>query len=329
MIRQNIIFPKKIFTALLLSITYIFSSSAPVHTYSIVAYDESTGKLGVAVQSHWFSVGSLVPWAKAGVGAVATQSFVKVEYGPDGLQLMENGYSAEEALNLLLKNDNSKSVRQVAMIDVNGSVAAHTGKNCIYAAGHKVGPNFSVQANLMEKETVWMAMANAFEKTEGDLAEKMMSSLEAAENEGGDLRGKQSASLLIVTGEPTGIEWKDIIMDIRVDDHKEPLKELRRLIRIHKAYQHANKGDHYLEMEKTSEALMEYEKASQLYPENPELPYWSAVALANKGSLNKALPIFSKVFKDEPKLKTLTPRLIKSGLLPNDKNMLKQIMDLE
>ena len=329
MIRQKIIFPKKIFTALLLSVTHIFSSSAPVHTYSIVAYDESTGRLGVAVQSHWFSVGSLVPWAKAGVGAVATQSFVKVEYGPDGLQLMENGYSAEEALNLLLKKDNSKSVRQVAMIDVNGSVAAHTGKNCIYAAGHKVGLNFSVQANLMEKETVWMAMANAFEKTEGDLAEKMMSSLEAAENEGGDLRGKQSASLLIVTGEPTGIEWKDIIMDIRVDDHKEPLKELRRLIRIHKAYQHANKGDHYLEMEKTSEALMEYEKASQLYPENPELPYWSAVALANKGSLNKALPIFSKVFKDEPKLKTLTPRLIKSGLLPNDKNMLKQIMDLE
>ena len=329
MIRQYIIFPKKICTALLLSVTYIFSSSAPVHTYSIVAYDESTGRLGVAVQSHWFSVGSLVPWAKAGVGAVATQSFVKVEYGPDGLQLMENGYSAEEALNLLLKNDNSKSVRQVAMIDVNGSVAAHTGENCIYAAGHKVGPNFSVQANLMEKETVWIAMANAFEKTEGDLAEKMMSSLEAAENEGGDLRGKQSASLLIVTGEPTGIEWKDIIMDIRVDDHKEPLKELRRLIRIHKAYQHANKGDHYLEMEKTSEALMEYEKASQLYPENPELPYWSAVALANKGSLNKALPIFSKVFKNEPKLKTLTPRLIKSGLLPNDNNMLKQIMDLE
>ncbi len=329
MIRKNIIFPKKIFTALLLFITYIFSSSKPVHTYSIVAYDESTGQLGVAVQSHWFSVGSLVPWAKAGVGAVATQSFVKVEYGPDGLQLMENGYSAEEALNLLLKNDNGKSVRQVAMIDVNGSVAAHTGKNCIYAAGHKVGPNFSVQANLMEKKTVWMAMANAFEKTEGDLAEKMMSSLEAAENEGGDLRGKQSASLLIVTGEPTGIKWKDIIMDISVDDHKEPLKELRRLIRIHKAYQHANKGDHYLEMEKTSEALKEYEKASQLYPENPELPYWSAVALASKGSLNKALPIFSKVFKDEPKLKTLTPRLIKSGLLPDDNNMLKQIMDLE
>ena len=125
------------------------------------------------------------------------------------------------------------------MIDVNGSVAAHIGK-IVFMLQHKVGLNFSVQANLMEKETVWMAMANAFEKTEGDLAEKMMSSLEAAENEGGDLRGKQSASLLIVTGELTGIEWKDIIMYIRVDDHKEPLKELRRLIN-HKAYQHANK----------------------------------------------------------------------------------------
>ena len=329
MIRQNNKIFKTFFITALFCTKFTFSNSGPVHTYSIVAYDENTGQLGVAVQSHWFSVGSLVPWAKAGVGAVATQSFVKVEYGPEGLQLMEDGYSAKEALNILLKKDNGKSVRQVAMIDVNGSVAAHTGGNCISAAGHKVGRNFSVQANIMERETVWSAMANAFEKTSGDLAEKMMASLEAAENEGGDLRGKQSASMLIVTGEPTGISWKDIVMDIRVDDHKEPLKELRRLIRIHKAYQHANKGDHYLEMEKIDEALQEYDKASQLYPENKELPYWSAVTLASKGNLRKALPIFSKVFKGEPKLKTLTPRLIDSGLLPDDKNMLKQIMELE
>ena len=208
-----------IFLGVLLSQT--FSESVPVHTYSIVAYDEQTGELGVAVQSHWFSVGSLVPWAKAGVGAVATQSFVKVEYGPDGFLLMENGKTAQEALNDLISQDDGESVRQVSMIDVNGNVAAHTGSKCIYAAGHQIGKNYSVQANLMDKESVWPAMAKAFEASQGDLAEKMMTALEAAEKEGGDIRGKQSAAMLIVTGNPTGIPWKDIVMDLRVDDHAE------------------------------------------------------------------------------------------------------------
>ena len=165
--------------------------------------------------------------------------------------------------------DEGEAVRQVAMIDVKGSVAAHTGSKCIYAAGHQIGNNYSVQANLMENETVWPAMAKAFENTEGDLADKMMASLYAAEGEGGDIRGKQSAAMLVVTGEPTGVPWKDVVMDIRVDDHAEPLKELKRLIRVHRAYQHANKGDHYLELEEIEKALVEYEKASEFYPENP------------------------------------------------------------
>ena len=306
----------------------IVSESIPVHTYSIVAYDEETGELGVAVQSHWFSVGLLVPWAKAGVGAVATQSFVKVEYGPEGLLRMENGESAEEALSGLISEDSSESVRQVAMIDVNGNVAAHTGSKCIYAAGHTIGKNYSVQANLMDKESVWPAMAEAFEGAEGDLAEKMMLALEAAEIEGGDIRGKQSAAMLIVSGNPTGIAWKDIVLDLRVDDHAEPLNELRRLIRIHRAYQHANRGDHFLEKDSIEKALIEYEKASEFYPENPELPYWAAITMASKGNLNKALPIFLDVFKREPRLRTLTPRLVNSGLLPNDKQMLKQILEV-
>ena len=306
----------------------IVSESIPVHTYSIVAYDEETGELGVAVQSHWFSVGSLVPWAKAGVGAVATQSFVKVEYGPEGLLRMENGESAEEALSGLISEDSSESVRQVAMIDVNGNVAAHTGSKCIYAAGHTIGKNYSVQANLMDKESVWPAMAEAFEGAEGDLAEKMMLALEAAEIEGGDIRGKQSAAMLIVSGNPTGIAWKDIVLDLRVDDHAEPLNELRRLIRIHRAYQHANRGDHFLEKDSIEKALIEYEKASEFYPENPELPYWAAITMASKGNLDKALPIFLDVFKREPRLRTLSPRLVNSGLLPNDKQMLKQILEV-
>ena len=303
--------------------------SNPVSTYSIVAYDERTGQFGVAVQSHWFSVGALVPWARAGVGAVATQSFVKVEYGPDGIALMESGKSAKEALNQLISKDSGQAVRQVAMIDNKGSVAAHTGENCIYAAGHKIGKNYSVQANLMEKETVWDAMAKAFENAEGDLAKRMMASLEAAENEGGDIRGKQSAAMLIVTGQPTGLPWEDIVMDIRVDDSKHPLKELKRLIRIHTAYQHANKGDHYLEINEVKRALKEYDLASELYPENPELPYWSAVTLVGLGKLDKALPIFSKVFKKEPRLRTMTPRIVDAGLLPKDQYILKLIMEVD
>ncbi len=318
---------------LIISVTKNFAQnvpkSNPVSTYSIVAYDERTGQFGVAVQSHWFSVGALVPWARAGVGAVATQSFVKVEYGPDGIALMESGKSAKEALNQLISKDSGQAVRQVAMIDNKGSVAAHTGENCIYAAGHKIGKNYSVQANLMEKETVWDAMAKAFENAQGDLATRMMASLEAAENEGGDIRGKQSAAMLIVTGQPTGLPWEDIVMDIRVDDSRHPLKELKRLIRIHTAYQHANKGDHYLEINEVKKALKEYDLASELYPENPELPYWSAVTLVGLGKLDKALPIFSKVFKKEPRLRTMTPRIVDAGLLPKDEYILKLIMEVD
>ena len=311
------------------SFAHVIPKSNPVSTYSIVAYDEKTGEFGVAVQSHWFSVGFLVPWAKAGVGAVATQSFVKVEYGPDGLALMEDGKSAKEALDQLISADKGQAIRQVAMIDRKGGVAAHTGENCIFAAGHIIGKNYSVQANLMEKKTVWSSMANAFEKASGDLADRMMASLEAAEREGGDIRGKQSAAMLIVTGKPTGLPWKDTVMDIRVDDNPHPLKELKRLIRIHKAYQHANKGDHYLEINEVDNALIEYEKASDLYPENPELPYWSAVTLVGLGDLDKALPIFSKVFKKEPRLKMMTPRIVDAGLLPKDDKILKLIMELD
>jgi len=304
------------------------SQSIPVHTYSIVAFDQETGELGVAVQSHWFSVGFLVPWAKAGVGAVATQSFVKVDYGPHGLKLMEEGMSADAALQKLVSEDEGEAVRQVAMIDVKGNVAAHTGSKCIYAAGHQIGKNYSVQANLMENETVWPAMAKAFENTEGDLADKMMATLDAAEAEGGDIRGKQSAAMLIVTGEPTGVPWKDTVLDLRVEDHPKPLEELRRLIRINRAYKHANKGDHYLELGNIEKALAEYEMAAHYYPENPELSFWSAITLASKGQLDKALPIFRDVFNREPRLRKLTPRLVDSGLLPDDPELIETIMKI-
>ena len=301
--------------------------SRPVATYSIVAMDEATGELGVAVQSHWFSVGSLVPWAKAGVGAVATQSFVKVDYGPDGLRLMESGMTATKALEILISQDDGEAVRQIGMIDFNGNVTAHTGNRCIEHAGHIIGKNYSVQANIMAKSTVPKAMAKAFDNSKGDLADRMMAALEAAQAEGGDIRGKQSAAMLIVSGDPTGVVWKDTKLSLRIEDHSTPLIELKRLIRIHRAYQHANMGDHYMETEEIEKALLEYKKAEEYYPENAELPYWSAIALVNGNRLDDALPIFKSVFQRNPNLKEMTPRLIKSGLLKDDKEILRKIME--
>ena len=324
------IFSKRLILVLAI-LTLVFSqktsSMRPISTYSIVALDETTGELGVAVQSHWFSVGFLVPWAKAGVGAVATQSFVKVDYGPDGLQLMESGMKAADALKTLTSKDEGEAVRQVGMIDIKGNVAAHTGSRCIKYAGHIVGENYSVQANMMANGTVPKAMAVAFEKTKGDLADRMMAALEAAEAEGGDIRGKQSAAMVIVSGEPSGVDWKDTKLSLRIEDHPTPLIELKRLIRVHRAYQHANMGDHYMETEEIDKALIEYSKAAEYYPENAELPYWSAVALANGGRLEEALPVFRSVFQRNPDLKTMTPRLVKSGLLPDDKSLISKIMN--
>ncbi len=307
-------------------ITLLVAQNRPVSTYSIVALDEETGELGVAVQSHWFSVGTVVPWVKAGVGAVATQSFVKIDYGPDGLAMMSDGCTPDEVLAELLSGDDGSAVRQVAMIDINGIVAAHTGERCIWAAGHQTGRNYSVQANLMENPSVWPAMALAFENTTGDLADRMLAALEAAQEEGGDIRGKQSAAMIIVTGQPTGVDWKDVVLDLRIEDHPQPLAEMKRLIRIHRAYQHANQGDVYLELGKTEQALKEYDLAAQYYPENPELSFWTAVTLADIGRVEEALPIFKQVFTKGEHWRELTPRLVNSGLLPDDKKMLKKIL---
>ncbi|MFQ6673273.1 MAG: DUF1028 domain-containing protein [Fidelibacterota bacterium] len=299
----------------------------PVATYSIVALDPETGQLGVAVQSHWFSVGSVVSWAEAGVGAVATQSFVKVDYGPEGLKLMREGLTAQAALTKLLAEDPGEAVRQVAMVDIRGHVAVHTGSRCIDAAGHATGKTYSVQANLMENSSVWPAMAEAFESASGDLADRMMAALEAAQDEGGDIRGRQSASMLIVRGKPTGVPWKDVVLNLRVEDAPEPLKELKRLIRIHRAYDHANRGDKLLETGDVEGALKEYDAAARLYPENVELPFWSAVTLASGGRLSEALPIFKSVFEKDERWRKLTPRLVKSNLLPDDAELMEAILN--
>jgi len=299
--------------------------SIPVSTYSIVAYDEDTGQLGVAVQSHWFSVGSLVPWVKAGVGAVATQSFVKVEYGPNGLKLMEKGFSANDALKLLVEDDENSAVRQVGIVDTKGNADAFTGDNCIQYAGHIVGKNYTVQANMMASATVPTAMVGAYETTKGELVDRLMAALEAAQKEGGDIRGKQSAAIIVTSGEPTGIDWKDKLFDLRIEDNPEPIKEMKRLIRISRAYQHANAGDLFIETGEIDKALEEYNLATEYYPENPELPFWTAISLASVGQVEESLPIFKEVFKKAPDLRYLVTRLIPAGLLPDDKELIQKI----
>ncbi len=303
-------------------------SNRPVHTYSIVARDPDSGQLGVAVQSHWFSVGPLVPWVEAGVGAVATQSFVEASYGPLGLDLMRAGKSAPQALKALIEIDPEREVRQVAMIDNQGRVAAHTGNSCISEAGHYRGKQFSVQANLMLKNTVWKAMAEAYQSAKGDLIERLMAALEAAEKEGGDIRGRQSAAIIVVSGQPTGQSWRDRIIDLRIEDHPDPIVELKRLVKVHRAYEHMNRGDEYLAQEDVEGALKEYSAAEQLTPDNVEMVFWHAVTLASLDRVEESLPLFKKVFKADYNWAILLPRLPKSGLLPDKPELVKKILSV-
>ncbi len=272
----------------------------PLHTFSIVARDPQTGELGVAVQSHWFSVGSVVPWAEAGVGAIATQSFVNPAFGPDGLELLRQGRSPQEALKEMLSRDPGEAVRQVALIDARERVAVHTGSRCIAWAGHQTGPGYSVQANMMWNDAVVPAMARAYEAAKGlRLAERLLAALEAGQGAGGDIRGQQSAALLVVRAQATGHIWEDRLVDLRVEDHPRPVEELRRLYTVHEAYEHMNAGDAALERNDMEGALREYSAASTLDPSNHEIVFWTAFTLATNGRRDEALPLFRKVFADE------------------------------
>ncbi len=289
----------------------------PVHTYSIVARDAATGEMGVAVQSHWFSVGSIVTWAEAGVGAIATQSFVQPAYGPRGLDLMRSGLTAEQALNALVEVDQGRDVRQVAFVDTAGNVATHTGAKCIESAGHHIGEGYSVQANMMLNDEVVPAMARAYESAGGDLAERLMAALEAAQAVGGDIRGRQSAAMLIVKAKSTGRPWADRVLELRIEDHPTPIAELKRLLRVHRAYQHMNAGDVAVEHDDLELAMAEYGEAAELLPGNLEVQYWAAVTLATSGQLEQALPMFREVFAADANWIELTRRLHKPGIIPD------------
>ncbi|MDD1769707.1 MAG: DUF1028 domain-containing protein [Methanomassiliicoccales archaeon] len=288
------------------------------HTYSIVAMDEKTGEIGVAVQSHWFSVGSVVSWGEAGVGVVATQAMVNPAFGPKGIEMLKAGMRPAEIVKLLTKEDEGREMRQLAVLNANGQVATYTGHRCIAEAGHAVGKGYSCQANMMLKDTVWTAMAKAFESSTAPLPERLLAALEAAQVEGGDIRGKQSASMLVFKGVASEKPWDDKLVDLRVDDSPRPLVELKRILTIHRAYEKMNQGDVEMEKGDMRAAMDCYSVAEKMFPENLEMRFWQGVTLANNGKMKEASAVLAPVFKKDMNWRTLMERLPKAGLLKVD-----------
>jgi uncharacterized Ntn-hydrolase superfamily protein len=287
-------------------------------TYSIVARDNETGELGVAVQSHYFQVGPVVPWVLAGVGAVATQSHLNVSFGPLGLELLRSGYAARDALNALLAGDDKPDFRQVAIVDAAGNVAAHTGARCVPAAGHVAGDGFSCQANLMEKDTVWGAMREAYTSTRAPLAERMLAALDAAEAEGGDIRGRQSAAMVVARGNPSGRSWEDRTIDIRVEDAREPLVELRRLLRIKRAYASDDAAER-LEVAGDVQAAVKLRvEAAEQAPDLVELSFWAGLDMAKLGDVEGGCRLIARAVAEEPRWVEALGRLVVSGWVDKD-----------
>lgn len=297
------------------------------HTFSIVARDPDTGEMAVAVQSHWFSVGTVVSWGEAGVGVIATQSFTNKSFGMRGLALLKEGKSPQEALDILLSDDTGKDFRQVAILDKLGRVATHTGKSCIDVAGHTNGENFSVQANMMLNDNVVPAMEKAWKTNHSlPLAERMIEVLKAAQQVGGDIRGKQSAALLVVGPTTSAEPWNDTLIDLRVDDGEEPIQELSRLLKVFRAYEHMNKGDYYVEKNEMQKAMDEYNQAMNMFPDNLEMQYWTAITLANNKDIAKASAMLQPIYKKDPNWRELTRRLPKVGLLQVSEKDLKELL---
>jgi uncharacterized Ntn-hydrolase superfamily protein len=275
-------------------------------TYSIVARDPGTGQLGVAVQSHWFSVGPIVPWARADVGAVATQSIAEPAYGPRALDLLAAGEGAQAALDVLLADDELAPYRQVAVIGADGEVAVHTGEGCVAHAGHQTGADYSVQANMMASAAVWPAMGEGFEAASGPLARRLLAALRAAETEGGDARGRQSAAIRVVG--PGAKPWEHVA-DLRVEDHPEPLDELERLLVLADAYALATEGDELAGEGRHQEAGERYRRASELAPANHELLFWAGLAAAQAGELELGLERVREAIRLQPGWAQLIERL--------------------
>ncbi len=279
------------------------------------------------MQSYYFGVGNVVPWAEAGVGAVATQAFVNTDYGSEGLALMRQGLSAAQALERLLQRDEEREIRQVALVDAQGGVAVHTGKRCVAAAGHLSGDGFAVQANMMLNEGVWPAMKRAYEESTGDLCDRLLTALEAAQPAGGDIRGQQAAGLVIVSGRRTEQPWRERLFDLRVDDHPHPVEELRRLATIRKAWLLFEQSNERLLAQQPDEAVRLFRQALALDPDNADLKFHGTAILFQAGELPQALVLLREVFASQPGWTELLPRLAAAGMIPNDPELLTLILD--
>jgi uncharacterized Ntn-hydrolase superfamily protein len=277
------------------------------------------------VQSHYFSVGSIVSWAEPGVGAVATQSVVEPAYGPRGLGQLRRGASAPDALRRLLGDDEQADVRQVAMVDSHGRVAVHTGPRCIREAGHRLADGVSAQANMMERSTVPGAMLEAFRASDADLAGRLLAALEAAEREGGDIRGRQSAAVVVVAPRASGQPMQDRPVDLRVDDHPDPVAELRRLVAVHDAYGHVEVADELAAAGDLEGALAEYAVAHTKQPDNAELAFWHGVTLAANGREAEARELLERAYSERDGWRELLRRLPESGLFPDDEELIARL----
>jgi uncharacterized Ntn-hydrolase superfamily protein len=301
------------------------SPRRPVATYSVVARD-NTGALGVAVQSHWFNVGAVVPWVETGVGAVAVQSISDPTIGSRALIRLRTGDDAEATLASLLDGDGDAGYRQIAVVDARGGVAAHTGALCIAEAGHETGDGFSAQANLMDRATVWGAMAEALKGSEGDLASRLLVALEAAESEGGDVRGRQAAAL-VVTPAPGGVGPR---FDLRVEDDSDPLGELRRLLTLQRAYHELNRGDALMSGGAFEQALGAYEAATRMVPDaatEGEAAFWTGVAFATTGQVDEARAFLQRAARFGDRWSRLLPRLVRSKMFPEDEALLHRLLE--
>jgi uncharacterized Ntn-hydrolase superfamily protein len=292
-------------------------------TYSIVARDPDTSELGVAVQSHWFSVGSLVTWARPGIGAVATQANVDPGYGLQLLDLLAAGVHAEQALATLVSNDPAGDSRQVAVVDGGGHVAAHTGSSCMTYAGHATGDGVSCQANIMATDRVWPAMLDAFGTSGGSLTSRLLTALDAAEREGGDLRGRQSAAILVVA--PDAEPWETVV-SLRVEDHPDPLVELRRLVGLRDAYSLAGRADELQGSGRHDEAARLYAEASERAPGNHELLFWAGLGTAHAGDLEAGVAQVQAAIALQPTWRELLGRL-PADVAPSAASVLARLGD--
>lgn len=287
------------------------------HTYSIVAIDTASRLMGVAVQSHWFGVGNVVAWAKAGLGALATQSFINKSFGIKGLDLIEEGKNAKEALVFLITNDKAPQVRQVGKVDFKGNIANHIKEKCVDFAEDFKGPNYTAQSNMMLHKGVPKAMAEVFgQNCQITFAERLLKALEAAQDTVGEIREKKSTALRIVKTKSSGEPWNDdFVADLRGDDHENPLIELRRLLKVKRAYEHMYDGDLMVEVNAMTAPMNAYERSTQLYLHNFEMRYWTAINLANNSNISKAVTMLQEIYKIDPNWRELSKRLPKVGLL--------------